>query len=68
MTPLSGQLYERERSSVAVKDRERRAGKGQKRERGGGIVPQLPVPGSATVRPHRQHAVLDACSLLIQII
>ena len=40
--------------------------KGERAE--GSSPPQLPVPGSATVTPHRQHAVLDACGLLIQIL
>jgi len=52
---------------LAGKDRERRAGKGPKREREGRNHPLLPVPGSATVRPHHQHAVLDACGLLIHM-
>ena len=40
----------------------------KERERGGGgFIPLLPVPGSTTVKPHRQHAVLDACCLLIHV-
>ena len=49
------------RWAAAGSERQGKEGReGRKEGERGGFIPLLPVPGSTTVRPHCQHAVLNA--------